>query len=174
MFRTSFVRPNLIAALFACSVAVASAQSKVAIINLQKAVLDTADIKAASAALEAKYKPRQAEGEKLRKELDGIQQKLQAGAGKLTPEAEADLNVQAQRKQRDLQRLSEDLQSEFEAERNDVLSKSSQRMQEVVKKIAEEKGYDVIVDVTNTIFYKPTLEITADATAAYDKTYPSK
>ena len=37
---------------------VATAQTKVGVINLQKAVLESAEIKAASAAMEARYKPR--------------------------------------------------------------------------------------------------------------------
>ncbi len=153
---------------------VVSAQTKVAVINLQKAVLDTAEIQKASAALEAKYKPRQAEMDKLRKELDDIQQKLQSLAGKLTQQAEAEMTLQGQRKQRDLQRKGEDLQADVEAERNDILSRSSQRMQEVVRKIADAKGIDLVVDVGNTVFFKPTLEITAEATAAYDKAHPAK
>jgi outer membrane protein len=174
MFPTSFTRLSMVAGGLALAVGVASAQSKVAIINMQKAVLDTAEIKKASAALEAKYKPRQAEMEKIRKELEDIQQKLQTLAGKLTQQAEAELTLLGQRKQRDLQRLGEDLQTEVDAERNDILSKSGQRMQEVVKKIAEEKGLDVVIDVTNTVYFKPALEITAEATAAYDKAYPVK
>jgi outer membrane protein len=40
--------------------------------------------------------------------------------------------------------------------------------------MAEERGYDVVIDMTNTVFAKSTLEITADATAAYNKAYPAK
>jgi outer membrane protein len=47
-------------------------------------------------------------------------------------------------------------------------------MQEIVKKLAEEKGYDVVVDTQVTIFFKPALEITSDALAAYNKAYPAK
>ena len=42
-------------------------------------------------------------------------------------------------------------------------------MTEVVKKLADEKGFDMVVDMTNIIFSKPALEITNDAIAAYDK-----
>ena len=154
--------------------AVVSAQTKVGVINLQKAVLDTAEIQKASATLEAKYKPRQAKMEALRKELDEIQQKLQTMAGKLTQQAEAELTVDGQRKQRDLQRMGEDLQADVDFERNDILRQSSQRMQEVVQKIAEAKGLDLVVDITNTVFFKPALDITAEATAAYDKAHPPK
>ena len=73
-----------------------------------------------------------------------------------------------------MQRLSEDLQADVDRERNDILGKSSQRMQEVVKKLAEEKGFDVVVDVSTTIYFKPTMEITTEAIAAYDKAHPAK
>ena len=73
---------------------VAAAQTKVAVINLQKAVLESAEIKAASAAMEARYKPRVTQIETLDKEIAAIAQNLQTNAGKLTAQAEADLNAQ--------------------------------------------------------------------------------
>ena len=149
-------------------------QSKIAIINLQRAVLESAEIKKASAELEAKYKPRQAAIEKLQKEIQALQQNLQSNAGKLTPQAEADLTAQGQRKQRELTRQSEDLQADVDRERNDILGRSSQRMQEVVKKLAEEKGVDIVIDISNTVYFKPALEITTESIAAYDKAYPAK
>ena len=151
-----------------------SAQTKIAIINLQRAVLESAEIKKASAELEAKYKPKQQAIEKLQREIQAIQQNLQTNAGKLTQQAEADLTAQGQRKQRELTRQTEDLQADVERERNEILGRSSQRMQEVVKKLAEEKGLDVVVDVSNTVYFKPGLEITTESIAAYDKAYPAK
>lgn len=149
-------------------------QIKVAVVSLQRAVLESAEIKKASAEMEKKYQPRQQAMEKLQKELQGIQQQLQTNAGKLTPAAESDLNAQGQRKQRELQRLNDDLQADVNAERNEILSESGRKMSEVVKKIAEEKGLDVVVDVSNTVYFKPALDITADAIAAYDKAHPAK
>ena len=63
---------------------------------------------------------------------------------------------------------------EVERDRQEILLKASQRMQEVVKKLADEKGYDVVIDTSNTVHFKAALEITADATAAYDKAHPAK
>jgi|SRR5580658_2622346 outer membrane protein len=149
-------------------------QTKVAIVSMQRAVLGCAEIKKASAAMEAKYKPRQQEMEKLQRELQGIEQQLQTNAGKLTPTAQADLTAQGQRKQRDLQRMDDDLKADVTAERNDILGGSGTRMREIVKKLAEEKGVDVIVDEQSTLFFKAALDLTADAIAAYDKAYPVK
>jgi outer membrane protein len=152
----------------------AFAQAKVAIINSQAAVIETAEIKKAQTELEAKYRPRQAQVEKLQKEIADLQQQLQAGQGKLNPQAEQDLQLRGQRRQRELQRLGEDLQGDVDRERNEILGRTGQRMQDIVKKIAEERGYDMVVDVSNTVYYKPALEITKEATAAYDKAFPAK
>jgi outer membrane protein len=150
----------------------AQGQSKVAIINSQKAVLDTAEIKKAQAELEVKFKPRQDQALKLQKELQDIQAQLQGG--KLNQAAEQDLTAQGQRKQRELQRIQEDLQADVDRERQDILQRTGQRMQDVVKKLADEKGLDVVIDSSNTVFFKPALDLTAEASAAYDKAYPVK
>lgn len=150
----------------------ATAQTKVGVIDLQRGILGTAEIKKASNELQAKFKPRQDVLEKLQKEMAEIQQKLQSPA---TPQAQqADLQIQGQRDQREAQRLTEDLQADVERERNDILRRAGQRMTDVVKKLADEKGLDVVVDSTSTIFFKPALEITEEAIASYDKTYPVK
>lgn len=174
MLRHTSARFTLMAACAAVLVSTAAAQTKVAVVNLQQAVLQTAEIKKASAELEAKYKPRQAEIEKLQKDLEDIQQKLQAGQGKLTPQSEADLTVQGQRRQRDLQRKGQDLQEEVDAVRNDILTRSSQKMVTIVRKLADERGVDVVVDVQSTLYFKPALDLTKDAITEFDKTYPVK
>ena len=116
------------------------------------------------------------QSEQLQKEIASISDQLQKGSGKLTPAAESDLTSQGQRKQRDLQRLQEDLQADVDRERNDILGRSGQKMAEVVKKMAEDKGLDLVVDISNpiAIYYKPAMDLTAEATAAYDKAYPVK
>lgn len=151
----------------------ASAPAKVAVINLQRAVLGTAEIQKANTEMQAKYKPRNDKIEQLQKDLASIQQQLQTNAS-LSPQAQQDLTSEGQRKQRDLQRLQEDLQGDVDRERNDILSKSTQKMSQVVKKIAEEKGLDLVVDSTNAIYFKPALEITDEAITAYNKAYPAK
>jgi outer membrane protein len=154
------------------SAAAAAGQVKVGIVNMQKAILETGEIKKAQAALEAKYKPRQAELEKLQKELSDMQAQLEGG--KLNPQAAQETQARGQRKQREAQRLAEDLQGDVDRERNEILQGASQRMSDVIKKLAEERGLDVVVDVNNTLYFKPALELTAEAVTAFDKAYPVK
>ena len=159
-------------ALFALS-QIASAQIKVAVVNLQDAVFKSAEIQKADNEMQAKYKPRQDEINRVTTEGNDLAEKYNAGQGKMTDIALADLQAQIQRKQRDLQRLQEDLNGDVERDRNDILTKASQKMGDVVKKLAEEKGFDLVVDSATTLYFKPALDLTADAIAAYDKAYPA-
>ena len=151
---------------------IASAQLKVGVLNAQKAILDTAEIQKAQKDLEARFKPRQDEMAKLEKDIQDLQTQLQSG--KLNQLGEADVSAQGQKKQRQLQRLQQDLQEDVDRERNDILVRAGTRMQDVVKKLAEQKGLDLVIDSANTHYFKPTFDITADATAAYNTTYPVK
>jgi outer membrane protein len=160
-------------ALFAFS-QIAPAQVKVAVVDLRRAVFESAEIKKADAEMPAKFKVRQDAIDKLQKEIAAISQQLQSSNGKLAPAVESDLNLQGQKKQRDLQRLSEDLQADAQAYRDDILEKSSKKMADVVKKLSEEKGYDVVINSSTALFWKPAMEITNEVIVAYDKAYPAK
>jgi outer membrane protein len=150
----------------------ASAQSKVATISLQKAVFDTAEIKKASAEMEARFKPRADSLRQTQEQMAQIAQKLQGNASQLTPQAETELQAEGKRLQKVAQRMQDDLQADAQSERQDILTKASTRMVDIVKKVAEEKGIDIVVEQQAVIYFKPVLDITADATAAYDKAHP--
>lgn len=160
----------LAAVLALAGMGAANAQVKIGVINTQKALLETEEIKKDQAEMAAKYKPRQDQMIKLQKELEDIQ--VQLNSGKLNELGTQEMQTEGQRKQRELQRMQQDLQEDVERERTDILQKAGTRMQEVVKKLADEKGFDIVVDSTNTVFFKSPLEITAEATAAYNKAYP--
>ena len=76
--------------------------------------------------------------------------------------------------QRDFQRLQDDMQADVEKDRQDILGRMSQKMQDVINKLAEDKGLDLILESSQTLYTKPVLDLTADATAAYNKANPAK
>jgi len=164
-----FVR---IALLAAAALGVASAQTKVGIVNSQKAIVDTAELKKAQLEMEAKYKPRVDQMNQIQKDLSTLQGQLQSG--KLNPQQSQEAQAQGQRKERDLQRIQQDMQEEQDRDRNEILGRIMGRMRDVISKLAEAKGLDVVVDSSNTFYFKPALDLTAEATAAYDKAYPAK
>jgi outer membrane protein len=172
MFRSSLALAVCAAGLL--SIPSASAQAKVGVVSLQKAILDTSEIKKAGNDMQAKYKKRQDDLDKAQRELNDIQTQLQSAQGKLSAAGEADLNSRGERKQREVKRLTEDLQADVERDRSDILSRAQTRMLEIVKKVSDEKGLDLVVEATAVISFKPALDITADVVTAYDKSYPAK
>ncbi|HEX4773150.1 MAG TPA: OmpH family outer membrane protein [Bryobacteraceae bacterium] len=162
------------------SVGIVSAQTaapfqpvKVAVLNAQKAVADTAELKKVQAALETKYRPTENQIQALQQDLQSIQTQLNSGS-QLTPDKESQLRATGTQKQRQLQRLNEDLQADLNSERQDILGRAGRQMTEIVRKIAEAHGVDVVIDISNTLYFKPALDITAEATTGYDKAYPPK
>jgi outer membrane protein len=174
MFRLSNISALAVCAAALALSPIASAQAKIAVIDLRRAILETAEIKKASTEMENKYKKRKDDLDKAQRELGDLQAQVQSSAGKLSPQGEADLTARGQRKQREVERLSQDLQDDVNHERDTVIQSAGTRMTEILKKILEEKGYDAIVDTTQLVAFKPALEITNDAIAAFDKAYPLK
>lgn len=173
MITRTMTRAVAIGAFLLAGTPFASAQSKIAIVKFQEALLGTAEIKKDQGALQQKYKPRQDEIERLNKELADINARL-ADPSKLSQVGIQELQTQGQKKQTRLTRLNQDIEEDFNRDRQEILSRASQRMNDVIKKIAEEKGFDMVFDVTNTLFSKPALDITPEVTAAYDKAHPAK
>jgi len=164
------VRPLLVCSALFVFAHSGLAQSKVAVVNIQAAVFATAEVKKADALMQAQFKPRQDEIENLRKEMESLSNQLQSG--KLTAQQEGDVTALAKRKQTEFQRKQDDFNADVQAFRDDVLQKSANKMQAVVKKLAEDKGIDLVVEASGAIYFKPTMDITVDATAAYDKANP--
>jgi outer membrane protein len=160
--------PLVVLTMLAVAGSPAWAQANLGVVDFQQALINTAEVQKEAARIEAKFKPRQDEINGLTKELQDLQQKMQAAAG----EQAAALQADGQRKQRNLQRLSEDLQADFEFDRNTILQAAAEKMRNALKTVAEAKGLDLITEASSAYYFKPTLDVTADATAAYDKAHP--
>jgi outer membrane protein len=171
MFRSSLALAVCAAGLFSIP---ASAQVKAGVVSLQKAILETAEIKKAGNDMQVKYKKRQDDLDKAQRELQDIQLQLQSAQGKLSAAGEADLQARGARKEREVKRLEEDLRTDVERDRNEVLQRAQTRMIEIVKKVSDEKGLDMVVEASAVITFKPALDVTNDVVAAYDKAYPAK
>ena len=136
MFRSIAVRAGLFG--LHCLLAAVSAQVKVGVINVQDAILKSDEMKKAASDLDAKYKVRQNELQKLQSDLQSIEQQL--GARQTESAGRCRSAGAGQRKQRDLQRLSQDLQTDVDADRNEILTKAGAKMRTVVEKLAADKG----------------------------------
>jgi outer membrane protein len=129
--------------------AILRAQSKVAAVDFERAVVQCAEGKKASDKFNAAVQAKQAELAQRQKDIDDATKKLQNGARTLSDVAKADLQKDIDKKTTELQRLNEDAQKELEMMRDELLRPIAQRATALLNAMAEQQGYTMVVDVSN-------------------------
>src|SRR5216110_4122824 len=155
-----------------------SASGKVGVINIRQSIVTTAEGKLASAELQSQFASRQNEIENLNKQISDLQQRLQAGANKLSQEEEARLRQQGQRLAQRLDRMNTEYQEDVNAAQADVIDRIGRKMVDVLDRYARENGYSVVLDSSTQstpILYASTqIDVTQEIIRLYDSAYPVK
>lgn len=150
----------------------------IGIINLRGAIGSTAEGKQASAELQSQFAPRSTEIDTLTKQINDLQQKLQAGAGKFSQEEEARLTAEGQRLTQKLDRKRTDFQEDASAAQQDVLERIGRKMVDVLDRYARENGFSVILDTSGQnsplLYASEQVNVTQDIIRLYDQAYPVK
>lgn len=160
--------------------AAAPTPSKVAVINLQLAIVGTAEGKQASAEIQAQFAPRQTELQNLQKQIEDIQRRLQAGATTLSDEERARLTQEGTTLGRRYQRQNQDLQDDSNDVQQAEVNKIGQKMMAILDKFAKANGYSVVIDDSPTqqsnpvVFFANQVDITQQIIKLYDDAYPVK
>lgn len=156
--------------------AAAPAPSKLGIIGVRQAIVNTAEGKQASAELQSQFAPRQNELETLRKQVADAQAK---GQQQTTPDDEkARLSRQIDAWTRAFQRKTQELQEDVQAAEGEVYDRIGRKMMEIVDRVARENGLAVVLDVSAQsspiIYAAPTIDITQEIVRLYDAANPIK
>ncbi|MHB8607557.1 MAG: OmpH/Skp family outer membrane protein [Candidatus Acidiferrales bacterium] len=158
--------------------AAAGASKLVAIVNLRGAIGSTAEGKQASAELQSQFAPRSAEIDNLTKQINDLQQKLQAGQGKLSQDEETRLTAEGQRLTQRLDRRRTDFQEDASAAQQDVLERIGRKMVDVMDRYARENGFSVVLDTSGQnspiLYASDQINITQEIVRLYDQAYPVK
>lgn len=136
-----------VAIIVALWIPVASARTKVAVVNSFQAVLETAEGRNAGEALRDRY----------REPLQSL-------------ESRADKDSQEYRQQR------EQLRCQVEEERTRVLNDLNKKLNAVLEKYAARKHYEIVLHVSDpkspVKWFQKTIDITKQVVAEYDRIYP--
>jgi len=149
-----------------------------AVINIQEAIMTTAEGKKLDAALQARFAPKRAEIESAQKEITTLQNQLNAGGNTMSQTAKDDLNRQIQTKQRDAQQNMDNAQSDYQTAQTDLMNTVGGKMMPILKSYAEEHGYTAVIDVSlpwpqsPVLYYNPGTVITSDIVKLYDQAHP--
>ena len=147
---------------------------RVAVLNVQRVILETKQGREAKEDLEKTFTKSQARLEKKEKELGKQVEDLRAKAPMLSQERLAQRQEELARSQAELERLSAELQQEIAQKEGLLTEKIYKNVAAIVKQIAlEEKVQVVLVRGDMTVLYaNPKLDVTNRVIVAYDKKYP--
>lgn len=174
------MRPYVIVA--ACTLAVgvaANAQNaqngstRIGIINIQDAIVRTAEGQKAAKALQDKFAPRQADLEREKRELADLQAQFSKGRNTMSEDARNNLIRQIDAKNKTLTRDNDDAAADYQQEEGKLINGIGQKMMGVIDKYAKEKGYAIILDISSpqspVLYAINTVDITSDIVGLYDK-----
>ena len=105
-------------------------------------------------------------------------QQLSSGAGKLSPEKEAQIRQEGQRKAQRLDRKNTEYNEDLNAEQADIIDRIGRKMMDVLDRYSRENGFVVVLDAsaqnTPILFASTQIDVTQDIVRLYDQAYPVK
>jgi len=142
--------------LFACP-ALSQAQSapsasKIGVLNIQAAILNTAEGKKALADLDTKYRPKRTDLQSKQQEITTLEDQLQRQQSAASDSAQLQLTRQLEEKKKIFTRTQEDAQSDFNADRAEMIGRISQKMGRLVQEFADQNGYALILDTVAPVY----------------------
>ena len=158
--------------------AAAAVPTKICVINLQSAMLNTKEGQAAAESFRTKFaEPKEKELQAKQAEITELNDKLQRGANTMSQTAQDDMKRTIDRKSTDYKRAVEDYQFDRDEEQRKLLDDLSSKMQSVIARFAQENACAVFLDVTNPnsgiMWVSDTADVTRQIVDAYDKAQPS-
>jgi outer membrane protein len=164
----------LAAGIATMAAAQTAAPNKVGVIQVQSALIATKDGQKAAKELEDRMAPRKKELDGKQAEIRDLQERLQKGGNTLSDSAKEDLTRNIDQKTKSFNRQVEDAQAELQQEQQKVLNQLGQKMMQIIDRYAQEKGFSVILDVSNqntpVLYASNTVDITKEIIELYDKT----
>jgi outer membrane protein len=148
--------------------------AKIAWMNLEQVIFTCDEGKTKFAEVQKFVDDKNSELDNLRKDMEGLRNKLSVQGSKLNDEARADLEGQIEAKDTAMQRFQQDTQKEIEARRVRVTNYIGKRMQQVVEKLAKEKGLSAVLFFSSSrdAWVDPSLNISEDVVKSYNVMFP--
>jgi outer membrane protein len=168
---------GLLASLGAFAPAALAQAQKIAVMDMQSALINTKDGQKAVADLRAKYAPKDADLQKRQQEVTAKQEQYRKTQNTISETAKATLERDIEALTRSLQRDNDDARQDMEADQQRILQELGAKMIQVINKYAADNALTAVFDVSgqpnNILFAATASDITAAVVALYDKAAPA-
>jgi outer membrane protein len=146
---------------------------RIAVIDMQSALISTKDGQKAVADLRAKYSPKDQELQKRQQQMAAKQEEYRKTQNTISEEAKARLERDIETLDRGLQRDVADAKQDMDQDQQRLLQDLGGKLMQVLTKYATDNKITMVFDVSgqpnNLLFASNTIDITRDIIALYDK-----
>ncbi len=152
--------------------------TKMGVVNLQVAILGTAEGKQAMKELQAQFAPRYAELQTIQKKIEDDQTRLRTGQQTLSDEEQARLQDETATLKNRYQRKSQEMQDDSTEAQQEAANQILRRIVAIVSEYSKQNGYAMVFDnssqQTPVLYASNQVDITQDIIRLYDQNYPVK
>lgn len=147
----------------------------VAIVDFQRAVMETTEGKSAQERLDTMYSSKRADIDTMRTQLEKDLKDYQSRALILSDDARAQAEKDLMTKQQRFEQTYMAYQQEMQQTYYTLLSDLDEKMRALTEKIAKEKQYDVVLDRAVVVYFGgETVDMTDDLIKRYNTANPGK
>ncbi len=142
----SLLRHALVAlALFAAAGAAAAADYKIGFVNTERLFREATPAKRAQAKIEKEFATRDAEIQKLAKQVRDVQASLDRDGATMSDTDRRNKERDLANQTRDLQRMQREFREDINLRKNEEISALQERANKVIQQIAADEKYDLIL-----------------------------
>ena len=165
----------LVSLLLVAAPLAAQAPAKVAVIDVERILLESERGKTALQELDALRKQKQEEGETLQQEITDLRTRLTEGQLSLAQDKIAELQKQLEDRVIALRRFQDDANRELSKKRDDILGRIEQSVFPVINQIGQEGGYTLIFNKYNSglVYADEAVDITTQVIERYNQANPA-
>ncbi len=146
----------------------ARAEQKIAFVDLQRALNEIDEGKAAKAALKKEFDQKQKTLDDKKAEFDRARGDLEKQAVVMSEEARKEKTAELERKGMELQGLFVSMQKELSEREREATRGIFEKMSAIVREIADQEGVSAVVQAEALVFAAPSLDLTNELVRKYN------
>ena len=144
---------------------------KVAVMNISEAIVKSNDGQEALKQIQTRFAPKEADLQRLQREIADLQNQLRTQERTLSEEERARRARTIDDKTRILNRTAEDAQAEFQQAQQDVGAEISRKMMGVIEEYIRTNGFTLVLDASQSpiLYVEPSIVITDKIVELYNQ-----
>lgn len=164
------MRKSILIFLLASGVSVAKAQTKVAVVDMQKAIQASSEGKKAKSDLEGDFEKKKKELQKREADLKKMGEDLEKKKSVMSEEALGKKQAEFQEEMMKYRELMGKSQMEIQKKERDLTQPILEKMKKVIEKVGKDKGYSLVLEANQGIIYfDKAMDLTDDVIKAFEK-----